>query len=79
MRNRLAVLGLTAALALALAGATAAVAAPPAPNDANSGDRAKVCHVTGSETNPVVEIYVSGNAKAPRTACDVQQPGDWGF
>jgi hypothetical protein len=77
MRKPLAVVGLTAALALA--GATAAVAAPPAPNDANAGGRAMVCHVTGSETNPVVEIYVPRNANAPQQSCDAQQPEDWGL
>ena len=76
MRKPLAVLGLSAALALA--GATAAVAAPPAPDGPNPGERALVCHVTGSETNPVVEIYVPDTAQAPRRSCDSPQP-EWGL
>ena len=76
MRTPLAVLGLTAALALA--GSAAAVAAPPAADAPNPADRDRVCHVTGSETNPVVEICVPGQSQAPRRSCDAQQP-EWGF
>ena len=76
MRTPLAVLGLTAALALA--GATTAVAAPPAADAPNPAERGRVCHVTGSETNPVVEIYVPAHSQAPRRSCDVQQP-EWSF
>ena len=72
MRKPLAVLGLTAAFALA--GATAAVAAPPAAEAPNPAERGRVCHVTGSETNPVVEIYVPSQSNAPRQSCDPQQP-----
>ena len=45
----------------------------------NPAARAMVCHVTGGRTNPVVEIYIPGNASAPRKSCDFQQPEDWGF
>lgn len=65
---------LSVALAVAGLGAATAVAAPPAPADGDPAGRALVCHVTGSTSNPMVQIYVPSNAKAPRTPCQVAPP-----
>ncbi len=67
MKKPLAIL--TLALAVTGIGAGSALAAPPAPSDSNPAERSAVCHITGSAKNPVVVIYVPGNANPPRKAC----------
>ncbi len=65
------------ALAISALGAGSALAGAPAPTDPNPAGRALVCHVTGSATNPIVEIYVPAVSKAPRQdPCEDQGGGD---
>lgn len=62
-------LAILVSLAALTVGSSSALAAPPAPSAGNPSERAVVCHVTGSVTNPVVYVYVPSNAKPPRKAC----------
>jgi hypothetical protein len=73
MKKPLALLALT--VSVAGLGAGSALAAPPAPADANPAARALTCHVTGSARNPVVEIYVAGPSQAPARPCDETDGG----
>jgi hypothetical protein len=68
MKKPLAMLAL--AVSVAGLGAGSAFAAPPAPTDVNPAGRALTCHVTSSASNPVVEIYVTGQSQAPARPCE---------